>query len=512
MLDSGSADRTCTVARNLHARVIVEQWRGYAGQKNRVAEHATNDWVLSLDADEVLSEELDAEILLLKQEGFTHDGYAMPRMAQYLGRWIRHSGWYPDRKVRLYDRRKAQWQGEYVHESVRLTGTRGDLHGAILHFTCDSLSEHLQTLDRYTTLASQELLAKGERPGMARLIADPAWTFLRTFLLRRGLSGWLPGAGDRLYGSDVHISEVRQGSRMRTLHLDTGREMRGGQWQVLRLVRGLVQRGGMPTLMAPEGSPLFRAAAAESLPVRRLTMLGLPQAARNADLVHVHDARAHTMAALFPRAPLVVARRVAFPIGGNLLSRRKYARATHFIAVSRYVATILAGGGIPQEKISVVFDGVPLLPLAENGRQVICPASNDPQKGVRLVIEAARMLRVQVFPSPDLERDLPRAAVFVYVTYAEGLGSATLLAMSAGVPVVASAVGGLPEAITDGQEGFLVENQPVAISAAVGRLLADRDFANQMGGCGRRKVEAQFTEDLMINRTQAVYQKLLANV
>ncbi len=298
---------------------------------------------------------------------------------------------------------------------------------------------------------------------------------------------------------------------MKTLHIDTGRGMRGGQWQVLRLVRGLAGRGMKPMLMAPVQSPLFERASAEGLPVRRLSTLGLPQLARQVDLVHAHDSRAHMMAALFPRGPLVVARRVAFPIGHDLLSREKYRRATHYIAVSKYVAAMLAGGGMPLEKVTVVYDGVPLLPLTEGGSQVVCPASNDPQKGVRLVIEAARLLRVQVFPSLDLERDLPSAAVFVYVTYAEGLGSATLLAMSAGVPVVASCVGGLPEAITDGTEGLLVDNNPQAISAGIRRFLEDREFARMVAERARRKVELNFTEDLMVERTQEVYRNVLGN-
>ena len=297
---------------------------------------------------------------------------------------------------------------------------------------------------------------------------------------------------------------------MKTLHIDTGRVMRGGQWQVLRLIRGLEAAGQQPTLMAPEDSPLFRRAAAEGLTVRRLTVLGLPQLTRQVHLVHAHDARAHTLAALFPRAPLVVARRVAFPIGTGFFSRQKYARSMHFIAVSRYVAAMLAGGGAPADKITVVHDGVPLLPLTEAGKQMVCPASNDPQKGVRLVIEAARLLRVQVFPSPDLERDLAQAAVFVYVTYAEGLGSASLLAMSAGVPVVASAVGGMLEAV--GDAGLLVDNNSEAIAAAAGRILSDPALAQELARRGRLRVESQFTEQRMVEGTQAVYRKLLGNV
>lgn len=193
VLDSGSTDRTCGIAASLHARVFSEPWQGYAWQKNRAAECASHDWILSLDADETLSDDLEAEILALKQEGFTRDGYAMPRMAQYLGRWIRHGGWYPDRKVRLYHRGKAHWTGDFVHESVKVSGAVGQLQGNILHFTCDSLSEHLRTMDRYTTLAAQELKAKGRSPGTARLLFEPAWTFLRAYLLQRGFLDGYPG-------------------------------------------------------------------------------------------------------------------------------------------------------------------------------------------------------------------------------------------------------------------------------------------------------------------------------
>jgi glycosyltransferase involved in cell wall biosynthesis len=186
VVDSGSTDRTRTIAAQRGARVIPHAWPGYAQQKNWAAAQASSDWILSVDADEALSEELEAELLALKGSSFQVAAYSMPRMAQYLGKWIRHSGWFPDRKVRLYDRRKAQWTGEYVHESVTVDGPVGLLKASLLHFTCDSLSAHMRTLDRYTTLAAQELNAKGITRPAYRLAVDPAWTFLRTYLLQRG--------------------------------------------------------------------------------------------------------------------------------------------------------------------------------------------------------------------------------------------------------------------------------------------------------------------------------------
>jgi len=186
VVDSGSSDRTVEIAQNLGARVVESPWPGYAKQKNLAAAAAENDWIFSLDADEALSEALEAEIWQLKKTGPAFDAYTMPRMAQYLGRWIMHSGWYPDRKVRLYDRRKAAWVGEFVHESVEVKGTIGHLSSNLLHYTCDSLSEHLRTLDRYTTLAAQEVVARGHKASFANLLVEPAWTFVRTYIFQAG--------------------------------------------------------------------------------------------------------------------------------------------------------------------------------------------------------------------------------------------------------------------------------------------------------------------------------------
>ena len=186
IVDSGSVDRTTELAEKLGARVIDANWRGYAGQKNWAAEQATHDWVLSLDADEALSEALEAEIWSLKKTGPRHDAYTMPRLARYLGRWIMHSGWYPDRKVRLYDRRKARWVGDFVHESVAVDGSVGHFDANLLHFTCESLSEHVKTMERYTTLAAQDLAARRIGVPLWRMLLAPAWTFSKTYMLQRG--------------------------------------------------------------------------------------------------------------------------------------------------------------------------------------------------------------------------------------------------------------------------------------------------------------------------------------
>ena len=193
VVDSGSSDRTTEIAAKFGARVIESPWGGYAKQKNYAAEQATHDWILSIDADESLSEALEAEIWRLKKNGPQHHAYTMPRLARYLGRWIHHSGWYPDRKVRLYDRSQARWEGEYVHESVKAKGKVGHLEGNLLHFTCDSLSEHIRTMDRYTTLAAEQLIDAGVQVTWGRLIFEPPWTFFRTYIVHQGFLDGVEG-------------------------------------------------------------------------------------------------------------------------------------------------------------------------------------------------------------------------------------------------------------------------------------------------------------------------------
>jgi len=193
ILDSGSTDRTVELAEKLGARVVEAGWRGYAGQKNWAAEQASHDWILSLDADEALSEALEGEIWNLKKSGPRHDGYTMPRLAQYLGKWILHSGWYPDRKIRLYDRRKAKWIGDFVHETVHVSGRVGKLEANILHFTCDSISEHVKTMESYTTLAAQEMVDRKQPIGISRLIVSPAWTFLKQYFFQLGFLDGVEG-------------------------------------------------------------------------------------------------------------------------------------------------------------------------------------------------------------------------------------------------------------------------------------------------------------------------------
>jgi hypothetical protein len=301
---------------------------------------------------------------------------------------------------------------------------------------------------------------------------------------------------------------------MRILHVDTGQEMRGGQWQALRLMEGLRARGVECALLARAGSPLFEAARRAGCTVAPAGLARAALMARRCDLVHAHDARAHTLAALAGGAPLVVSRRVAFGGTGGALSRWKYGCAARFIAVSEFVKSTLVARGVPAGKIAVVYDGVPLLDAAGPAGgppRVLAPdTSGDPEKGLGLARQAAQLAGVELELSASLERDLPGAAVLVYITHSEGLGSGALLAMSAGVPVVASRVGGLPEIVRHRENGLLVENRAEAIAAAIRELLDDPPFSRRLALAGRHTVEERFTLEQMIRGVTEVYRQVLS--
>ncbi len=287
--------------------------------------------------------------------------------------------------------------------------------------------------------------------------------------------------------------------------------MRGGQWQALHLVRGLADHGHAARLLAPAGSPLLEAALAQRLDAAPLKFHRILRDARRSDLVHAHDARAHTLG-LFAPAPLVVARRVAFPVRRGLASRWKYAHAAGYIAVSEYVKQVLIASAIPEAEISVVFDGVPIPPRSEfrERERIVALDSEDPGKGRRLVEAAAKIAGVAIHFSDHLLRDLPQAAIFLYISSLEGLGSAALLAMACGAPLIASRVGGLPEIVENGVTGILIDNDPEAIAVALVRLQEDRGLALRLAARAQALVERRFTTEHMVCNTIAVYERILA--
>lgn len=186
VVDAGSTDRTREIAAAAGARVSVRAWEGFTAQRNHAVSEARHDWVLAVDADERVTPALRAEIDALRAAGFAHAGYRIPRIAFYLGRWIRGTDWYPDPQLRLFDRRRGRWTGGLVHESVRVDGTLGRLRGDLEHYSYEDISDHLSTIDRYTTLWARQAHSEGRRAGPLDGCVASSWAFLRNYVVRGG--------------------------------------------------------------------------------------------------------------------------------------------------------------------------------------------------------------------------------------------------------------------------------------------------------------------------------------
>lgn len=290
--------------------------------------------------------------------------------------------------------------------------------------------------------------------------------------------------------------------------------MRGGQHQVLLLLNTLQTAGHSSVLLARAGSPLFLAAAARGFRVQNADVKHLWLHSRHADVVHAHDARAHTIAAIAARGKFVVSRRVAFPVKRSLVSTWKYQRPSRFLAVSQFVAGELEAAGIRREKIDVVYDAVNTEDAGQTNpwdpsHPAVALASDDPMKGKDLVKAAAARAQLDVVFSDNLTRDFRRASLFVYITRSEGLGSAVLLALQMGVPVIASSVGGVLEILADGISGLFVENQEQVIAAAMRRVLNEPGLAQHLIAAGKERIRNCFTPQHLLRGTLDSYRKAL---
>jgi glycosyltransferase involved in cell wall biosynthesis len=193
VLDSGSVDDTAAVAAALGARVERTDWPGHVAQKNRALARASHDWVLSLDADERLSPALAASVQALLAGCPDRGGYAVSRLSWWEGAPLRHGHWYPDRRVRLFDRRRARWVGDDPHDRVEVDGPVGALAGDLHHHPYRALGEHLQTIDRYTARAAEVLAGRGVRARWVDLLLRPPWHLFSGLLLRGGLRDGVRG-------------------------------------------------------------------------------------------------------------------------------------------------------------------------------------------------------------------------------------------------------------------------------------------------------------------------------
>ena len=236
VVDSGSTDHTVGIAESYGAKVFVEDWKGYAAQKNSAIDKATGDWILSLDADEELDADLvreiswlvyaipiweksgmpvdiDAESKDLRDRGLRIgldeddlNGFRISRKNYFLGRWIKHGGFWPDLKLRLFRRGTGKFQDQAVHETVKLAGTKSAVpHGALLHHSYPTLSDYIDHMNRYSCLGAEMAVAKGQRGNLVNIVVRPFFTFLYNYFFRLGFLDGREGLLLHLYHA-VYVS------------------------------------------------------------------------------------------------------------------------------------------------------------------------------------------------------------------------------------------------------------------------------------------------------------------
>jgi glycosyltransferase involved in cell wall biosynthesis len=357
---------------------------------------------------------------------------------------------------------------------------------------------------------------------------------------------------------------------VRPLVVDLGRDYRGGQHQALLLLKGLLSRGHAPELVTISDSRLAQRARAAGVSVhavdgRRLEATWrIRQLVRNqrVDLVHANEPHALTCAwavGAHHLVPLVAARRIALPLSSSRLAQARYRAAARIVAVSDFVRQSVVSSGLPASRVQVIYDGVEIprsrseaerrtareqLAIPPEAIGLLNSAAFVPEKGHLLLLQAFARIREQ-FPTcvlllagegpeksrlqelvrsqgigdsvhflgfvPEPERVFPAADLFVFPSHEEPLGSALLLAMAHGLPVVAVARGGIPEVVEDGKNGLIIKELDAGeLAAAIARLLSNQDEAARLGRAARETILGKFSADHMVNATIQLYQQLVA--
>jgi glycosyltransferase involved in cell wall biosynthesis len=596
VVDQHSVDGTAAICREYGARVLArEMHAGFGEQKNFAIAQATGDWILSLDADEEVTPALRRAIEAALAAPGDCDGFRMPRLTSYLGRFIRHCGWYPSPVLRLFRRGRGRFTDALVHEEVVVDGRVGDLGEDLLHHSYDSLADHIRKLLVYTAWDARMLQRRGVRLGPVSafwwLAVKPAAVFARKLIVQRGFrEGWhglvlsvmaalvvlvnavrlaeLTGRLGRPPADDpagppepatvlllANFAEVIGGGEESLLGLAERFDRRR-----LRVLASVPADGAVAARLRALGVPVsvlaFPAVRPWTVPAALVALwrLGRLLARERVALVHAHGSRGALYAGLAGRlrgVPLVWHVRVADadPRLDPLLVRL----ASAIVANSAAAAARLGPGTAP--RVTVVPNGVDLARFSPgHGDPALREALGlDPAlpvvgyvgrlehgKGVDVLLEAVARLQMKLPMTLLLVGEGPLAGTLAARAASEGLpvrflgrrddvpalmrlcdvvvlpsrqeafGRVLVEAMASGVPVVASAVGGIPEVCTDGVTGLLVPpDDPYVLAGAIALTLTDQPVTGARVAAALADVRTRFDEAAHAAAVQAVYARVL---
>ena len=193
VVDSFSTDSTSDICKEFDVNFLQKEWKGFGKQRRWSVEQATNDWIFVIDSDEEVSIELKDELLNIKNEGAKSDVYAIPRKVYYMKRWITHSGWYPNYKERLFNKHRAYWSESALHEKLIYDGVAMNLKGDLYHYTYLDIEDQLERINRYSTIAAEDLYTKGKKLSLIKSIFGAIWRFKKLYFLKLGFLDGLAG-------------------------------------------------------------------------------------------------------------------------------------------------------------------------------------------------------------------------------------------------------------------------------------------------------------------------------
>lgn len=390
VIDSFSTDATPEICRQKKINFVRNRFINFAKQRIAGVQFAKNEYVLYVDADEYLSDELIRSLKNVSSSLGEFDGYRMNRKNLYCGKWVRFGGWYPDRKTRLCHKERIYWMDSYVHEKLFIppNARLKKLDGDLIHDNIHSIDEHKRKVDRYTTAAAQELFDKKIKPNWFQLVVKPLAKWIETYLIRLGFLdgyyGWvIASQAARYQYLKYHKLKALFGLKrsapvMKILHLSSEMTWRGGEQQMAYLIEELEKQKGLKQyVLIKKNSAFEKYCKSEGLSFVTAgfkgewdvgTALEIKRFCRSQDigLVHAHSSHAHGLAILSAElgnnCPVIVSRRVDFAVSKNFLSDKKYNNRAikKFICVSQLAYDILASSLRNPEKCVVIHDGIDL--------------------------------------------------------------------------------------------------------------------------------------------------------
>jgi glycosyltransferase involved in cell wall biosynthesis len=583
VVDSYSTDQTEALCSRYPLRFIKQKFLGYIEQKNFAVSHATHNMVLALDADEALSDELQQSILQLRNGSFKK-GYTMNRLTRYCDKWIYHCGWYPDVKLRLFNRKYAHWGGTNPHDKVIIDPTAGIAHlqGDLLHYSYASVADHVRQVEKFSKIGALAKLEKGESSYPLKTWMHVIASFLKTYFLKRGfLDGYYGWIIARLSAREVYLryrilekyKKTKQPpSELKLLHISTADSWRGGEQQISYLAGELKINDFPQVVICPAASPLNKLCHQKNIPVisykKRWALdiylaLKIKKICRQQQfaILHTHDSHAHTAAFLSAilfrnKTPIVVSRRVDFPISSSVFSTWKYNHKCikKIVCVSEAIKNIAAPSIVNKNKLSVIYDGIDLSKFKKPTGKLKNEYGLDPRtvlignvsaladhKDLFTFIDVAFELK-KINPQlrffiighghereklayhvknkklseevlftgfrNDINEILPELNLFLMTSKTEGLGTTILDAFVAGVPVVATAAGGIPEIVKNNETGLLASVGDVkTLTVLVNQLLQDTALQKKLTTNAHQFVK-HFSKEEMCLKTTNLYKEV----